>query len=140
MQFILTGFTQDAGFRVFAFEGIEIPQTPRVTQMRPEYSVRADIGLIRRYGIRVQELPLLCRGLLDRLDVGEPEHKWTFTEDDMRSYAGNCAAERDVAQRKKSLRKIPVKKPGWQTPVAVATASASDSADPAPRAHTHPWL
>jgi hypothetical protein len=99
MQFILTGFTQDTGFRVFAFERIGTDRT------RTEFTVRTDLDLIRKYGIRVQELPLLCRGLLERHDEAEPERTWIFTEEEMRTYANNCAAERDEAQKRKSMRK-----------------------------------
>ena len=60
MQYILTGFTHDMGFRVFAFEGVG------EDRVRTEYRVKADLALIRRYGIRVQELPLLCRAVLER--------------------------------------------------------------------------
>ena len=42
MQFILTGFTQDMGFRVFAFERLADDRT------RTKCSVRADLALIRR--------------------------------------------------------------------------------------------
>ena len=64
MQYILTGFTHDMGFRVFAFEGIG------EDRVRTEYKVRADLALIHRYGIRVQELPLLCRGILEAAERG----------------------------------------------------------------------
>ena len=87
MQFILTGFTQDIGFRVFAFEGVAIGQ------IRTAFTVRADLALSRRYGIAMQELPLLCRGLLDRRGDGvEPEvenakdHSLTFSEEEMRAW------------------------------------------------------
>src|SRR5229473_1807219 len=99
MQFVLTGFTPGTGLRVFEFEGIGADRT------RTEFTVRTDLSLIRRYGIRVQELPLLCRGLLERHDETEQERAWIFTEDEMRLYASNCAAERDAAQKKKWLRK-----------------------------------
>ena len=71
MQFNLIGFSQDAGFRVFAFEGTA------AGRVRTEYTVRADLALIRKYGIRVQELPLLCRRFLER--AGEGEQKCTAT-------------------------------------------------------------
>ncbi len=99
MQFILTGFTQNTGFRVFAFERIGADRT------RTPFTVGTDLELIRKYGIRVQELPLLCRGLLERHDETEQERTWIFTEDEMRLYASNCAAEREAAQKKKWLRK-----------------------------------
>lgn len=57
MQYILSGFTQDMGFRVFRFEGVAVDR-PRT---RTVFTVRADLALIRRYGIQIQELPLLCR-------------------------------------------------------------------------------
>src|SRR5260370_14625399 len=99
MQFILTGFTQNTGFRVFAFERIGADRT------RTPFTVRTDLELIRKYGIRVQELPLLCRGFLERRDETEQERAWIFTEDEMCLYASKCAAERDAAKKKKSLRK-----------------------------------
>jgi hypothetical protein len=99
MQFILTGFTQSTGFRVFAFERIGADRT------RTPFTVRTDLELIRKYGLRGQELPLLCRALLERHDEAEEERTWIYTEDEMRLYASNCAAERDAAQKKKWLRK-----------------------------------
>ena len=68
MQFVLTGFTQDLGFRVFAFEGIG------ADRIRTKFTVKAELALIRNYGIRIQELPLLCRGLLDRRTLLLPRH------------------------------------------------------------------
>jgi len=95
MQFNLIGFSQDMGFRVFAFEGAA---TGRV---RTEYTVRADLGLIGKYGIRLQELPLLCRGLLERAGEGEQKCTATFTEEEMRLHAHNCAAARNAAMQKR---------------------------------------
>src|SRR5205823_3971388 len=80
MQIILTGFTQDMGFRVFAFERMG------EDRIRTKYTVRADLALIVRYGIRLQELPLLCRKVLERHDNGE-SGTLTFTEDEMCLYA-----------------------------------------------------
>ena len=94
MQFILKGFTPELGFRVFAFERIGDDRT------RTEFKVRTDLSLIRTYGIRLQELPLLCRGLLERRDEGEQTRTLTFTQEDMRSHANSRAADRDAAKRK----------------------------------------
>ena len=55
MGFILKGFTQEMGIRVFAFERVGEDHT------RTEYTISADLALTRRYDIRVQDLPLLCR-------------------------------------------------------------------------------
>ena len=112
MQFILTGFTQDTGFRVFAFEGIAGDRT------RTAFTVRTDLALIRRYGIRLQELPLLCRGLLEQRGEGEQERTMTFTEEGMRLHADRCAAERDAARKKKSTHRPPTNptRTGWRVP------------------------
>ncbi|MGP0074170.1 MAG: hypothetical protein ACLPWF_19835 [Bryobacteraceae bacterium] len=101
MQFLLTGFTPGAEFRVYEFQGVEEDRT------RTEFAVRTDLSLLRRYGIRMQELPLLCRGLLERRDITAEEHTLTFTEEEMRIHAVNCAAERDAAKLKKSARRPP---------------------------------
>jgi hypothetical protein len=111
-QFILAGFIQDAGFRVFSFEG------QAADRSRTKYTVRTDLDLVRKYGIRVQELPLLCRGLLERIDETDQERTWTFTEEEMRRHAAGCASVRDAAQRKKSARKpAPTSNgAGWRAP------------------------
>jgi len=121
MQFVLVGFTQDAGFRVFAFEGIGEDRT------RTTFTVRADLALIRGYEIRVQELPLLCRGLLERVtqtgsevtsqesagpEPARLENTWIYTEEEMRLHANGCAEVRDAAQRKKSMRRFGLNQPG----------------------------
>ena len=94
MQFILKGFTQDMEFRVFAFEGVNADRT------RAQYTVRADLGLIRQYGIRVQELPLLCRGLLDT--CGE-NRALVFSEGDMQLRL----KDRELAREAAGMRKPP---------------------------------
>lgn len=101
MQYSLTGFSLDAGYRVFAFQSVE----PH--KIRASFTVRIDLALARAYGILVQELPLLCLELLTRQEHDIADHKLTFTEDDMRANAGVRAANREEALRKKSLRKIP---------------------------------
>lgn len=98
MQFILTGFTQEMAFRVFAFEGVKADRT------RTKYTVRADLGLVRRYGIRVQELPLLCRTLLDKCGEAEEQRSLTFTEDEMQVRARDSALAREAAAMKKPRR------------------------------------
>lgn len=111
MQFILTGFIPDTGFRVFSFQGIGADRT------RTDFTVRTDLSLIRKYGIRVQELPLLCRGLLERRDEAEQERILTFTEDEMRMHATSRAADQDAAQKRKSMRKPPRPQAGAGAPV-----------------------
>jgi len=101
MRFILTGFTQDVGFRVFKFA-----RTGDV-EARSEYAVRADLALIRRYDIRVQELPLLCRSLLERRDPADQTRTVTYTEAEMCAYSKDCAAVRHAA----ALKRKPSRRP-----------------------------
>jgi hypothetical protein len=113
MQFVLTGFSHSAGLRVFAFEGIAADRT------RMNFSVSADMALIRVYGIRVQELPLLCLRFLEQHDSSHEERNLTFAEEQMRAYADNCTAEREAVQRRKAPRRPPVNaanRSEWQLP------------------------
>jgi hypothetical protein len=114
MQFVLTGFTQDLGFRVFAFEGIGEDRT------RTKFTVKADLGLTLRYGIRFQELPLLCRALLDSREEGGGIQTLTFTEEQMRACSDERALARDAAAaKKKKSPPRPASGPvgvGWRTP------------------------
>ena len=99
MQYTLTGFTHDRGIRVFAFECVGEDRT------RTQYKVRADLALTQRYGIRVQELPLLCRGVLERRNEGEEQRTFTYTEADMRLNADLCASRAAVEQKRKAPRR-----------------------------------
>ena len=94
VRFILTGFTQESGVRVFAFEKIADDQT------RTKYSVRADLALSRKYDIRMQELPLLCRGLLERRGTEDDTHAFTFTEQEMSLRSKESAAIAALRSRK----------------------------------------
>jgi hypothetical protein len=101
MQYIITGITHDTGFRVFSFQGIG------EDRVRTEFKVRADLALIRKYGIRVQELPLLCRGILERRNQEEQQQTFTYTETDMRLNAELCALRSADAPKRKAPRKPP---------------------------------
>jgi hypothetical protein len=103
MQYSLTGFTLEAGCRVFAFQSVE-PHKVRTT-----CKVRIDLALARNYGIMVQELPLLCLELLARQEG--VLSALTFTEDDMRANANVRAADKEEALRRKSMRKVPPRRP-----------------------------
>jgi hypothetical protein len=93
-HFILNGFSQVKEFRVFEFQGIT------VDSVRSLFTVSIDLALARKYGIRLQDLPLLCRGVLDQCAGGEEKRAFTYTEGQMRSHA-NTLAEREEAARYK---------------------------------------
>jgi hypothetical protein len=113
-QYILTGFSQTAGIRLYAFEGIG--DGPRVN-----CTVEVNLALIANFGIRIQDLPLLCRELLvqKRVEPGETG-ALTFTEHEMRAHAEKLAAEREVSARRKSAGRRPVNAnpgSGWRSPL-----------------------
>ena len=108
MTYILTGFTQHLGFRVFSYEGIG------ADKVRVRFTVRADIAVIRNYGIRIQELPLMCLAILERRDENDPEHALIFTEDEMALHSKDCLAARDAAALK---RKAPRRAPATTVPL-----------------------
>ncbi len=96
-QFFLTGFAQAAGIRTYAFEG-------RIDASRIGYTVEVDLGLISGYGIRIQDLPLLCRELLQQLSQPDDKSAVVFTEQRMRSHAEALAIARREAELKKQPR------------------------------------
>jgi hypothetical protein len=112
MQYILTGFTHDVGFRVFAFEGIG------EDRMRTIFSVRADLALVKKYGIRMQELPLLCRAILEQRDGTDTTRAFTYTEDAMCLRADASAAEAEKQKQRKPPRRPPSENIGraWRGP------------------------
>jgi hypothetical protein len=114
MQYLLSGFTENTGVRVFAFEGVTNDW------VRTAYSVGADLALARKYGIRVQELPLLCRGVLDRRCEDDDRRAFTFTEGDMTLHADLVRAAIE-SQKKKAPRR----------PFAAATVESASPVQPA---------
>jgi hypothetical protein len=110
-QFILRGFSQTRGIRIYTFEGTG-------NERRADYTVEVDLALIPRYGIRIQDLPLLCRELLQQRVKPDEISSVTFTEQHMRSLAERRATEREEAeQRKKPPRRPPSANTGaaWRT-------------------------
>ena len=112
LQFILLGFTHDLGFRVFEFEGIAADRS------RMTFTVKTDLALARRYGIPLQDLPLLCRAILERRD-GADKSAFTYTEEEMRVHSDDRAAVRSAAAlKRKPFRKPPTENVGaaWRVP------------------------
>ncbi len=95
MEFVFTGFHHRGNVREYSFEGVAEDRT------RTAYQVDADLSLARRYGITLQELPLLCRRLLEAADDGARVPIITFTEQDMRTLATDRKAVAVAAALKK---------------------------------------
>src|SRR5690348_11592322 len=99
-QFFLTGFSQAAGIRTYAFQG-------RIDTTRTDYTVEVDLALIPGFGIRIQDLPLLCREVLQQRTQPDEIKAFIFTEQRMRSHAEKLSAAREEAE----LRKKPPRSP-----------------------------
>lgn len=112
MQYVLRGFRQITGFRVFAFEGIA------ADRKRSLFTVKADLALARRYGIPLQELPLLCRAVLERSHDGGEARAFAYAEPDMRVYADGAAARAEAAKQRKPPRRPAAGQTGsgWRSP------------------------
>jgi len=98
LQFILEGFSQVSGIRIFQFVGVAADRS------RTPYTVSADLAMSRRHSIRLQELPLLCRAVLDRCYEGVADHAFTYTEEEMSLHAGRVSAILEAAKKRKPPR------------------------------------
>ena len=116
MQNTLIGFTHDQGFRVFSFDRLG------ADRVATRCTVRADLVLTRAYGIQVQELPLLCLGLLDRCEEGNKIQSLTFDESEMRV----CAEERASIRKLAAAR---TRKP-WRRPAGERPRNFGIDSDP----------
>lgn len=108
LRYILTGFRHEAGFRIYAFDRIEDDR------LRTEFKVKADLATSRRYGIRTQELPLLCLALLEHREPNGPQ-TIIYSEADMCRHAEARAS--DAAKRKLPHRTASTKQgTAWRSP------------------------
>ena len=100
MAYRFTGFTNDLGFRVFKFElcGIEYDHG----RVHKEYTFRADLALVLKYGVPLQELPRLCQGMLESGIVEDGRYDFTYTEADMIAYTQANAAAVELENTKRS--------------------------------------
>lgn len=101
MEFVLTGFRQDANVRRFAFQRVAGDHS------RTEFTVSADMSLLVKHKIPLQELPLLCRALLEDQQQTGPAKAVTFTETDMLVYVNRRSAAKDEADRKRAQHRSP---------------------------------
>lgn len=101
MDYVLTSFHHESNVRKFLFDGID------ADRKRTPFTVCVDLGMIRKYEISLQELPLLCRHLLEGQPVDAQIRALTFTEADMRDHADRRAAALRAAEERKARRKSP---------------------------------
>jgi len=101
MEIVLTGFRQERNVRQFAFQAIGEDRTRR------EIIVGADLTLIRKHRIPLQELPLLCRRLLEGSIGALKANELMYTEKDMLGYASDRAAAEHTAEQKRRAHRVP---------------------------------
>jgi hypothetical protein len=93
MKFVLAGFRQNENVRHYSFEGIGDDR-----RTRTEFSVGVDLSLLHKYGIPLQEAPLMCSLLLTSRVGHEQLRSLMFSEDDIRAHAEQRARERAETQ------------------------------------------
>jgi hypothetical protein len=102
MIFVLTGVAHEHNARRFTFElagrGVA----------RVKIVVVADMGLVRKYEIPLQELPLLCLRLLEGRTAGaEDDDTVIFAEHDMIEYANRRAEAKTAIERSRLAHRTP---------------------------------
>ena len=108
MEIQFTGFSHCGECREFAFDRIADDRT------KTRIKVTADLALSRKYRIPVQELPLLCKRLLETVPPGA--HSLTFSESEMqRLMDERLASQRKVVHRQAQRRPKPPAS-GFSTP------------------------
>jgi len=95
------GFDQNAGVRLYAFQG-------DADGVRSNFTVGVDLALTASHGIRIQELPLLCRELLERQVEGPGGRTLTLTENECAFYADSAATARESAVKKRKRASSPL--------------------------------
>ncbi len=99
MKFVYMGFRHETtGVRLYSFEGV-------VSQgIRKDFLVTADITLLTKHHVRIQEVPMMCLQLLESSAEAEPPRELlVLTETDMMAHvrAKTAAAEKAAAKRAK---------------------------------------
>jgi hypothetical protein len=108
-NFFFIGFTQNSGDRTFAFEEVCADRSRR------RFEVLAATRLAASYGIRIQDLPLLCRNMLERLEETDTRRSLQFAESEMKQIAE--ANRLRAAASGSSRRPVAPANPGggWRT-------------------------
>jgi hypothetical protein len=96
MEISINGFRQTGSLRHYLF------QTVAADRVRHDVVVDADLNLMRHHGISIQEMPLLCRKLIEAIE-GVPPSRMIYSEQSMAGHARDRAA----AQVALALRKRP---------------------------------
>lgn len=107
MQFLYMGFTQNANVRNFRFQGVVPRERVAKVSKNPEFLLSADMALLARHRIRVQDGPTLCLQILGAAfttaeDQAVQFASYAITNADVTAFASaRNAVEETKAARKK---------------------------------------
>jgi hypothetical protein len=108
MDYQFTGFSHRGEMREFAFDAVAADRS------KTHFKVMANLELSRKYHIPVQELPLLCRRLLEASWQGDGSRTFTFTEADMQKLSATRDAARGQETHKRVIRRAKPASSPWQ--------------------------
>ncbi len=100
MKFTYMGFRHETtGVRLYSFEGVVS------SGIRKDFLVTADVSLLSKHHIQIQEAPMLCLRLLESSAEAEPQLEClVLTEANMLAHARAKAAEGEKAALKRKTR------------------------------------
>lgn len=115
MSFVFRGFQQTNGQRTYTYDGVAADRS------RSEFTVLVELAMLRRHKISLQELPLLCRAVLDS-EAALPceQRSYAFGEVQMCVQDAYAAAKAEAAQkRRKAPKRAPAHNPehAWSQPM-----------------------
>jgi hypothetical protein len=124
MVFALLSVTNEGSLRRFTFQ--LAGSGPRTTVV-----VVADMELVRKYEIPLQELPLLCVRLLQSW-AADGDGTAVFSEQDMIEYANRRREAKGLAERKRHLyrRRSPVREVTPSKPAGAERRTATRRGGP----------
>ena len=126
MKLLYMGFRHETtGVRLYSFEGVASEG------IRKGFLVTADIALLTKHHVQIQEAPMMCLRLLESSAEAEPQPELlVLTEADMLAHIRAKAAEREKAASKRTKRPFrPCQSGSSRYGVEIITASSRPKFD-----------
>ena len=100
MRFLYMGFTHETtGVRRYNFEGV------LSEGIRKAFLVTAEVALLTKHHVQIQETPMMCMRLLESSAETEPPLELlVLTEADMLTHTRAKAAAKELAAKKRTKR------------------------------------
>ena len=120
MQIAYVGFIQRGNIRSYHFEGIS-PSRPGVPAKHVPYSITADMTIVSRLRVKLQDVPALCLRTISvavgqRQDDDRTPGLYALTEADVHAYCASIVANPAADHRRRFKPKL---KPETQPQLAV---------------------